>query len=280
MKTKNDTRKVFFKKGSCSQTFFYLLNREFDHLKEPEERASDPLAGGLCATGHQCGMLWGSALAIGAETFRRYGNSAQAISMAVQATQHVMESFAKRTNTVNCRNITGCDLTTRAGMRKLMLKTILGAFIYSHCFNLAKKWAPEAIQSATEGLSHEQTNVPYQSVSCASVTAAKMGANNEQIAMVSGFAGGLGLSGNACGALAAAVWMNTIDWCRKNPGKFAYSNPVANKVLNAFYNATDSKILCRDICGKNFMSLSEHTEFITNGGCNTLINTLAKLQHE
>ena len=28
--------------------------------------------------------------------------------------------------------------------------------------------------------------------------------------MVAGFAGGLGLSGNGCGALAAAVWMNAL----------------------------------------------------------------------
>jgi hypothetical protein len=55
------TKRTFLKKGTCSQTLFYILNREFGYLKKTEERASDSLAS-LMATGHQCGMLWGSAL--------------------------------------------------------------------------------------------------------------------------------------------------------------------------------------------------------------------------
>jgi len=54
---KNDTKKLFLKKGTCSQTFFHILNREFGHIKETEERATDPLAGGIMQLGYQCGML-------------------------------------------------------------------------------------------------------------------------------------------------------------------------------------------------------------------------------
>jgi len=55
----NDTKDIFRNCGTCSQTFFYLLNREFGHRKENEERAADLLAGGLRHRGFQCGMLWG-----------------------------------------------------------------------------------------------------------------------------------------------------------------------------------------------------------------------------
>ncbi len=44
---KRDTKKVFRKLGTCSRTFFYILNREFGYLKETEEYAADPLAGGI-----------------------------------------------------------------------------------------------------------------------------------------------------------------------------------------------------------------------------------------
>lgn len=47
-----DGKKVFRKLGTCSRTFFYILNREFGHLKEREERASDVLAGGIMQKGH------------------------------------------------------------------------------------------------------------------------------------------------------------------------------------------------------------------------------------
>jgi hypothetical protein len=90
-----------------------------------------------------------------------------------------------------------------------MLKYMLsGRFLY--CFRLAEKWAPEAIQAATEGLSRAQADLPHMPTSCASLVAQKMGASDEHIVLVAGFAGGMGLSGNACGALGAAVWMNTL----------------------------------------------------------------------
>jgi hypothetical protein len=277
-KIHQDTRKIFWKCGTCSQTFCYLLNREFGHQKESEERATDLLAGGLLNRGHQCGMLWGSALAVGAESFRRHGDHGQAIALSITATQHLMESFSKITTTVNCREITGCDLTTISGMAKLGLKTILGGVLYSPCFNLAAKWAPEAIRSATEGLSQVQTDFEQQPVSCASEVAKKMGAGDEEMIMVAGFAGGLGLSGNACGALSAAIWMNTLGWCRKHPGKTPpyFNNPDAKKIVKEFYQATDSEIVCHKISGRYFQTISDHTEFIKNGGCDKLINVLAQ----
>ena len=268
---KRDTKKVFRKLGTCSRTFFYILNREFDYPKETEERAADPLCGGLMQKGHQCGMLWGSALAVGAESFRRSDNRDQAIGIAITATGHLIESFSKRAKSVNCRDITGCDFSSKISMAKYFFS---GRFI--SCFKLAEKWAPEAIQSANEGLSHEQTDFLQLPISCASEVAKKMGASDEEMVMVAGFAGGLGLSGNACGALSAAIWMNTLAWCRIHPGKSANPNPNAINTLKAFYGATDSEILCHKISGQCFKTIDDHTEFIKNGGCDKLINVLTR----
>ena len=102
-----------------------------------------------------------------------------------------------------------------------------------------------------------------------------MGASDEEMAMVAGFAGGLGLSGNACGALSAAIWMNTLAWCRKT-GKSGYSNPDAVNILLAFYEVTDHEILCHKISGQCFKTIGDHTEFIKNGGCDKLIDVLAQ----
>ncbi len=88
-----DAKWVFLKKGTCSRTFFYILNREFDSPKEMEEQAIDPLAGGIARQGYQCGMLWGSSMAVGAESFRRHDDQGKAIAVAITATQHIMKSF-------------------------------------------------------------------------------------------------------------------------------------------------------------------------------------------
>ena len=264
-----DAKKVFRKLGTCSRTFFYILNQEFGHPKETEERAADPLAGGILQKGHQCGMLWGSALAVGAEAYRRCDDLDEATGVAIIATQHVMASFLKRENTINCRDITRCDFSNKLSFTKYFFS---GRFLY--CFKMAEKWVPEAIQAAKDGL-NKKTDLPKKPMSCASEVAKKMGASDEEAIMVAGFAGGLGLSGNACGALSAAIWMDTLNWCREIAKKSSHNNPNAKKTVKAFQDNTDGKILCHEITGQHFETINEHTEFIKNGGCEKLINVLA-----
>lgn len=266
-----DGKKVFRKLGTCSRTFFYILNREFGHQKELEERAADSLAGGIMQKGHQCGMLWGASLAVGAEAYRKCENQNQAITVAVSATQKLMISFSERENTMNCRDITHCDFSNKLSMAKYFFS---GRFL--HCFNLADQWAPEAVKSAIESLSIKEILSTNECMSCATEVAKKMGASNEEMIMVAGFAGGLGLSGSACGALSAAIWMKSLMWCRQEENKSPLKNPYSKKTLNIFYQATNSNILCSDITGEHFKNIDEHTKFIKNGGCSQLIETLAK----
>lgn len=265
-----DGKKVFRKLGTCSRAFFYILNREFGHQKELEERAADSLAGGIMQKGHQCGMLWGASLAVGAEAHRKCENQHQAIAVAVNATQKVMSSFSDRENTINCRDITHCDFSSKLSMAKYFFS---GKFL--HCFNLAEQWAPEAVKSAIEGVSNKEILSANECMSCATEVAKKMGASDEEMMMVTGFAGGLGLSGAACGALSAAIWMKSLRWCRAELKKSPLKNTYSKKTLNKFYKTTNSKILCSDITGEHFESIDEHTKFIKNGGCGKLIETLA-----
>ncbi|MCD4654897.1 C-GCAxxG-C-C family protein, partial [bacterium] len=152
-KVKLNPRKVFWKCGACSHAMFHLLNYEFENLKNNEERASDMLAGGIVQKGYQCGLLWGSALAVGVESFRRYGDKSEATASAITASQHLVESFTKRTKTVNCREITGTDFEKKLDFAIFMVKIIMRGFVFSPCFNLIVKWTPEAIQAAKQGLS-------------------------------------------------------------------------------------------------------------------------------
>ena len=277
-KVKLNPRKVFWKCGTCSHAMFHLLNHEFDNPKENEENASDLLAGGIAQKGYQCGMLWGAALAVGAESFRRNSDKSEAIASTIIASQHLVESFTKRTKSADCRDISRVDWENKFDMAIYMVKTILQGFIYSPCFNLISKWTPEAIQAANLGLFvrpvHEQP-----CVSCASEVVKKMGATDEEAVMVAGFAGGLGLSGNACGALSAAIWYKMLDWNKRNPGQTPsfFNNQDGKTAFRTFYIQTDSEMLCSRITGKDFKSIDEHTEYIRSGGCGKLIDALAKL---
>ena len=278
-KKKLNPRKVFWKCGFCSQTMFHLLNYEFDNHKEVEERASGLLAGGIAQKGYQCGMLWGGALAVGVESFHRYNDHNQAIAAAITASKNLVESFTKRTKTVNCRDISGVDWKNKLEFAIYMVKTILRGFIFNPCFNLIVKWTPEAIQASNRGLSENPSQHDQACFSCASEVVKKMGANDEEAVTVAGFAGGIGLSGNACGALSAVIWYKMLDWHKKHPGKTPsfFNNQEVKKILRAFYIETDSEIICNKICGQHFKTIDEHSQYLKNGGCEKLINALAKL---
>lgn len=266
-----DGRHIFLKKGTCSQAFAYLLNREFGNLQSDYEQAVDLMAGGILTKGYQCGMLWGASLAVGTEAYHRAQTMDQAIALSILATQDVMDSFNKRNATHDCIEITRCDWSSPGSIARYFLSGRI-----FNCFNMAQKWAPEAVQTARKSLEVEPSSLPTHATSCASEVAAKMGATNEEIVMVAGFAGGMGLSGNGCGALAAAIWMKTLEEVRQT-GKVEFSINGKNEVLEAFKKVAGEEMLCRKITGRNFASVEDHSDFILKGGCKELMEVLGYL---
>jgi hypothetical protein len=115
-------------------------------------------------------------------------------------------------------------------------------------------------------------------VSCASEVALHKGAAAEHVVMVAGLAGGIGLSGQACGALGAAVWLDSMAWGRAQPErkKKFYDNPRAAGTVAAFEVATGGEFQCDRIAGRRFASVEEHTAFVRGGGCAGLIEALAR----
>jgi len=70
--------------------------------------------------------------------------------------------------------------------------------------------------------------------------------------------------------------MKSLAWHREESKKSSLKNPSIKKTLATFYETTGSKIRCDDITGMNFNTLDDHTNFIRNGGCDSLLKVLAK----
>jgi putative redox-active protein with C_GCAxxG_C_C motif len=264
-------KKLFIKFGTCSHTFFHILNREFNNPKVTEEKSADLLAGGILQKGYQCGMLWGASLAVGTESAKNNQDQGDATAKAIVATQKIIESFVDRTKSPDCLEITNCDWTSKLSMAKHMLS---GKFL--SCYKLADHWAPEAIEAANKGLAEEFPQFEHEPKSCASEALKAMGASEEESQTVAGFAGGLGLSGNACGALAATIWYRRLEWYRQNTGKSTMNQAETTAILEAFQKETKYEFLCKNISEKCFASIDEHSEYINSGGCSKLIKVLAE----
>lgn len=276
VKPKLNPRKVFWQCGACSHAMFHLLDHAFDNLQPEEEMASNILAGGLARKGQQCGMLWGGALAIGIESFRLHQDNDKAIAQAMLASKRLIESFEKRSGAINCEDITHIDWENKWESNLYMLKTLSRGIIFSPCFNLMAKWAPEAIVAADEGLA-EPVSFQKPCMSCATEVLKKMGATEEESITVAGLAGGIGLSGHACGALGAAIWYRTLQLGETEPHKKAelFHNPRAEKILSEFLKFTGSEMSCHDICQRKFSTIDEHSDYIKNRGCAELLEVIA-----
>jgi hypothetical protein len=176
-----------------------VVDRSFDDPLKLEEQGSALLAGGIIANGFQCGMIWGAALAAGAWAYRLFGPSLQAETAAVTAAQRLVESFRTSNSYIDCGDITEMDWRKSKGALKFIVK---GGAI--KCFRMSAAYTPDAYAEMDSALSGNTFEASYPPVSCAAEFVKKAGASELYAVVAAGFAGGIGLSRGACGALGAA----------------------------------------------------------------------------
>jgi hypothetical protein len=103
-----------------------------------------------------------------------------------------------------------------------------------------------------------------------------MGASDLQTVMAAGFAGGIGLSGGACGALGAAIWLTSIDSLSEGATQVDFNDPRASAVVDEFVESSDYEFECSEIVGQKFESVGDHADYVANGGCSKIIEVLAR----
>jgi hypothetical protein len=240
---------------------------------ELEERAADPLAGGIMH-GYQCGMIWGAALATGAQAYRLYGSGPQAETAAVTATQRALESFRIRNNHTNCLETTGIDLSSPTISTWAIVRFLVRSAPTGSCFGIAARYAPAAFTEINTSLSKAHVEAPSAPTSCAAMLAQRMDASDTHAAMAAGLAGGIGLSGGACGALGAAIWITGMNLLKKGDG-FAHPAPHASDAIERFMKRTDHEFECSKIVGRKFENIQDHADYLHDGGCSEIVEALA-----
>jgi hypothetical protein len=251
-----------------------VVDGSFNHPLKLEEIASAPLAGGIMQYGYQCGMLWGATLAAGAQAYRLHGPGPQTETEAVVAAQRLVEAFRARTkNEINCLEIT--DLNWKGKNQALpILKFFLKGGPIG-CFSMAAGYAPAAFSEINASLSERPVDVPSSPVSCAAMLAQKMGVSEMHVAMAAGLAGGIGLSGGACGALGAAIWIIGMNSGKDGVGIMGFENPKALAAIDRFLESADFEFECSKIVGRKFENTADHACYLRDGGCSKIIEALA-----
>ena len=263
---------TFLNGRACSDTLFHVLNHAFDHPLKEEERAVVPLAGGIMQHGYQCGMIWGATLAAGAQAYRLLGVGPQAETKTIVAARELVKSFRAQNNNTNCFEITKIDKSSSA-MQMITYFLVKGGAI--GCFRMAAAYAPVAFGEINRALSEDHVESPPAPVSCSAMLARKMGVSDRHTVMAAGFAGGIGLSGGACGALGAAIWILGVKSLKEGGGKLDSKASGAVDAMDRFLKCTGHEFECSNIVGRKFESVSDHASYLCNGGCSKIIEVLA-----
>ncbi len=241
------------------------MNRAFGSPSKPEEHAAAPLAGGIVSQGYQCGMVWGSALAAGSEACRRFGAGGAAEAAAIVASQRIVESFRARNGAVDCFDVTGTDMRSKGQVWKFLLT---GKPI--GCFSMAARYAPVAVAAIGDTLDNPPAEVPDAPVSCAALLARRLGASDEHAVTAAGLAGGIGLSGGACGALGAAIWLDAM----RGGGDFKATEARATRLVDRFLKASGYRFECAEIAARRFADTADHAAYLRGGGCAAILDAL------
>ncbi len=250
-----------------------VVDDSYGHPLRTEEKATMPLAGGIANQGYQCGMLWGGALAAGAQTYRLHGAGPQAETEALIASKNVVESFRARTkDEINCLEITELNFQESDSLLPILKFFAKGGPIV--CFRMAAGFAPEALSAINTAHSEDAVEASTSPVSCTAMLAQKMGASDMHTVMAAGLAGGIGLSGGGCGVLGAAMWLTGL----KNPVEMdglSYKGTWISELNERFLKVTDYEFECADIVGRQFENPDDHADYVQAGGCAMLIEALA-----
>lgn len=257
---------------ACSDTLFHVLGRAYGEQMEKEEQAVMPLAGGIMQNGYQCGLIWGAALAAGARAYHLLGAGPRAEAGAIAAAGRALEAFRARNDAIDCFDITGTDKTsTPFQMTKYFV--LKGGTI--GCFRMAAAYAQVAYDAIEAALADRTGEVPAAPVSCAAELARRMGASDRHAVMAAGFAGGIGLSGGGCGALAAAIWVLGLKSLEGGTDKLGFRSPAALALIERFLKVTGYELECEKILGRRFEGVPDHAAHVREGRCAKVLDALA-----
>ena len=143
---------------------------------------------------------------------------------------------------------------------------------------MAAGYASDAYRAINAALSENHIEAPSPPVSCAAVLAQKMGVSEMHSVMAAGFAGGIGLSGGACGPLGAAIWIIGMNSGKEEKVKnFGYDNPKSLAAIERFLESADYEFECAKIVGRKFERVTEHASYLRDGGCSEIIEALAAI---
>ena len=105
---------------ACSESVLMAVCQEFEIEIDDKviPRIASLFAGGIGNTGGVCGAVTGAVMAMG--LVKERGETMEEVLSTLAVTQEFRRRFEAEMGTINCRELTGTDLTKKEGIEQLM----------------------------------------------------------------------------------------------------------------------------------------------------------------
>lgn len=265
---------------ACSEASMTTQMRGFGINEPAYEQAIHPFSGGFMHLGHACGLLTGAVMTAGFLARSRFDDDRTSSGAALYTAIQLAKAYPELAGSVNCREITEVSLTKLSG-RLRYVQQGKGPM----CGRLHVKWAPQAHQVIENALMEFGERRPAGAcANCAVQTMRELKSSvriqAKDSVLVAGFAGGVGLLGNVCGALTAGVFaMSAADHLgRKHRKRDSRIRGSFEELAGVNYRGATTRLrlefvrqfgseLCIDIIGRRFRDVADHSTFVEQGGC-------------
>lgn len=284
---KRSIKKEFLDRFSCSEAMLTILNNAEGKTHKIYEEAADPLNGGFLAEmDGLCGVLWGGVLASGIRASERISDPVKAADKAMEAAKAIFETYRTSGDPEDCSDITKLHQWN-------LMKFMTGGNM-EICQGHMIEFAPRFHNKINEVLQTSSTKEKKER-NCAmeayerAVKALGLKEYTDPV-IVAGFAGGIAMTGNVCGALAATIYALAIKYFveRNKPkhSKFRSTLQGMNigngwikpmQVVSSSFRSDVKGKKCSEITGRTFKSSEELTKFLNDGNCDSIFDKLEEL---
>lgn len=276
-KVANETKKVLTKTQNCCLCHIVPIQSLYDVTETDLRKAVTGLAGGLNNNGSTCGAIFGGSINL-ALIQEATDNPEIGDPELLSAVGDYVSSFDETFGSTYCKDITALNLRSRLGQLQLLLPWKKNKCMKQAEFGIKHIMTTEIPRSETIDISvdHCTSNI-WEEIK------RKNGYEDKYLERISRvFTGGIGLSGNVCGALSALIMYFGVKYRKleiaineseSSKSSYAKVKNASNEVIEAFINEFES-LACRTITNEQFTNIDEFHEFRSNVGCERVYNFL------
>ncbi|MHA2168757.1 MAG: C-GCAxxG-C-C family (seleno)protein [Candidatus Kariarchaeaceae archaeon] len=272
-----ETKKVLSKTQNCCLCHIMPIQSLYDVTETDLRKAVTGLAGGLNNNGSTCGAIFGGSINFALIQEATDNQEIHDVDL-LRAVNDYVSLFSETFGSASCKDITALNLRSRIGQLQLLLP-----WKKNKCLKQAEFGIKHIMTTKIPNSEPIEFSVDHCSTKVWDEIKRISGYEDHYLERMSKvFTGGIGLSGNVCGALSAVIMYLGVKYRKLGIGSnqsgsskssYARLRNATNEIIEAFIDEFEG-LECRIITNEQFTDIDEFHKFRSSVGCERVYDFL------